>query len=369
MDPDPLAMPTPLPSITTSQSIAESTTTSTSESTTTSVPRKRPADGSPPAANPRAAKRPKANSTVDQVPDDGASVRVKGGGKKPSRPAETQKQVEPAIQVCRYLLEMFSVPLLRSHATASLVDRDRLQLYHANRSVILVSSAINFSNGDGVDKFIATIIAFHCLSLRQNGILTSIVPKNVELLTKSDFLGKVRVVQRGNTLHFSGNAERQAFKVELDTLVSRDPAMVGRSTLVLNAMSTVWEGILLVVKISWPTSRRISETDFLTKANNMAKGDHAWAANHLPKVYYAEDVVFQPDSTLGSVARLFEDAKFAGGNYVYEQRTLRIIIQERLYPFKSLTNVKDIGQVFLDVACSAFIHPLPLLDFRPLTPA
>ena len=263
---------------------------------------------------------------------------------------------------------MFSVPLLRSHATASLVDRDRLQLYHANRSVILVSSAIDFSNGDGMDKLIATIIAFHCLSLRQNGILTSIVPKNAELLTKADFSGENLVVQRGNTLHFSGNAVRQAFEVELDTLVSRDPAMVGRSTLVLSATSAEWEGILLVVKISWPTSRRISETDFLTEATNMAKGDHAWAANHLPKVYYAEDVVFRPDSTLGLVARLFENAKFVGGNYVYERRTLRIIIQERLYPLKSLTNVKDIGQVFLDVACSAFIYPLPLPDFRPLTP-
>ena len=52
-----------------------------------------------------------------------------------------------------------------------LVDRGRLQLYHANRSVILVSSAINFFEGDGVDKFIANIIGFYRLSFGQNGIL------------------------------------------------------------------------------------------------------------------------------------------------------------------------------------------------------
>ena len=90
---------------------------------------------------------------------------------------EIQNQVNPAMQVCRYLLEMFSVPLLRSHATVSLVGRDRLQLYHANRSVILVSSAIKFVEGEGLDKFIAIIIAFHCLSPEQNGILSSLVDR------------------------------------------------------------------------------------------------------------------------------------------------------------------------------------------------
>jgi len=55
---------------------------------------------------------------------------------------------------------------------------------------------------------------------------------------------------------------------------------------------------------------------------------------------------------LGSVVRLFGGAEFVNGNYVYERRALRVIIQERLYSLKSLTNVKDIGQVFLDIACS-----------------
>jgi hypothetical protein len=87
----------------------------------------------------------------------------------------------------------------------------------------------------------------------------------------------------------------------------------------------------------------------------MAEGDNAWVANHLPRVYYAGDVVFRSDSTLESVARLFEDAKFANGHHAYERRTLRIIIQERLYPLESLTNVKDIGQVFLDIACSTCV--------------
>ena len=50
--------------------------------------------------------------------------------------------------------------------------------------------------------------------------------------------------------------------------------------------------------------------------------------------------------------RSFDDAEFVDEEYKYERRTLRIIIQERLYPLETLTNVKDIGQVLVDIACS-----------------
>ena len=67
-------------------------------------------------------------------------------------------------------------------------------------------------------------------------------------------------------------------------------------------------------------------------------------------------VVFGPGTTLGSVAAMFGDGKFVGKrNYVYEPRTLRIIVQEELHTLRSLGNVKGIGQVLVDVACSAYI--------------
>ena len=288
-----------------------------------------------------------------------ASVQAEGEEDDEDLPPpepEFKCKIEPALQVCRYLLEMFSVPLLRSHATAGLVDRDRLQLYHANRSVILVSSAIKISEDDGRNKFIATIIAFHCLSLEQNGILETQVPRNAEILSQSE-VPDAYVVQKGSDLVFPEKEGRKAFTVKLGEVISRDPAMVGRSTVVLNATSDGWQvkgkDIPLVVKISWPTSTREPETNFLKVASDKAKGKHAWASKHLPHVYYAEDIVFGSDSTLESAAHLFDEPKFGGNNksYVYERRTLRIIIQERLHPFKSLARVKDIGQVLLDVAC------------------
>ncbi|KAF9789671.1 hypothetical protein BJ322DRAFT_1105528 [Thelephora terrestris] len=94
---------------------------------------------------------------------------------------EAKTQSDSSIRVCSYLLEMFSISLLRLHATVCLVDHGRLQLYHANRSVILVSSAINLSEGNGLDQFIAVIIAFHSLSFKQDGNLDNVVEGNVKL--------------------------------------------------------------------------------------------------------------------------------------------------------------------------------------------
>jgi hypothetical protein len=304
------------------------------------------------AADDRPTKKSKTSSFPRiEEEDDGSSTP------KP----EIQRQSGPALQVCRYLLEMFSVPLLRSHATVGLVDRDRLQLYHANRSVILVSSAINFSKDDGLDKFIAYIIALYRLSPEQNGILKTLAPNNIEkLIQNSKIHPDNEVIQRGNNLHFSGP---KPFTVVLADVISRDPATIGRSTVVLGAKSDRWPDTELVVKISWPGSGRVAETLFLKEARERAeKTDGRWAIKHLPQMFYAEDVVFNSESTtIGSVAHLFKTAEVLGGEFEYEPRTLRVIIQERLYPLKSLEKVRDIGQVFLDVACSTYSAPSPFL--------
>ena len=246
------------------------TSTTTSESTfKSSTSRKRLPDGSGTASQ-RATKKPKkkfdaSHQVFDEEDEDSTP--------KP----ETQHQLDPAFQVCRYLLEMFSVPLLRSHATVSLVDRDRLQLYHANHSVILVSSAINFSEGDGLDKFIANVITFYRLSFRQNGILDTFSGDNAELVKNPYIPEDNKVVQRGNTLKFLGG-DSPEFTVTLGEVISHDPATVGRSTVVLGAASDHWSTPNLVIKISWPGSGRVLET--------------LGAKGHLPRGYIEDTLRF-----------------------------------------------------------------------------
>jgi hypothetical protein len=81
------------------------------------------------------------------------------------------------FQVGRYLLEQFYIPKLRTQATIGLVDDLRVQFLYANHSVILVSSGIDFSctvggSEDGLDKFIAVMIAFSRLSVADSGIFS-----------------------------------------------------------------------------------------------------------------------------------------------------------------------------------------------------
>ena len=292
----------------------------------------------------------------------GGSGRAAGTRVRKPQTNETDRQKDAYLQVGRYLLEQFSVPAFRSHATIGLVDRDRIQFYHANHSVILVSSAINFSASDRtgeLDKFIAIVIAFSRLSLRDNGILHNLhngklFQDNRNLPTSKLAQGMVRM-QEGNKLEFGGDEKNKPFTLTYGEVISHEPSLAGRSTTVLQAKSPRWEDVGLVVKISWPGSDRIAENKFLDEAVKKAKSTSTdeWALNHLPQVLFAQDVVFDSDSTHEKVASLFDDAEFIGGEYKYERRTLRIIVQERLYPLKTLTNVKDIAQVLLDVACSA----------------
>jgi hypothetical protein len=163
-----------------------------------------------------------------------------------------------------------------------------------------------------------------------------------------------KVVQNGNQLELLKEGSQEQFTVTLGDVISRDPVTIGRSTVVLKATSDQWPKKKLVVKVSWPTTGRVSESDFLKKALEEAENaEGRWATKHLPHMFWAGDIEFGTDSTFGSVTNLFEGAKFVGDEFVYERRALRVIIQEELHPLKSLGDVKEIGQVFVDVVCGA----------------
>ena len=301
----------------------------------------------------------------------GGSSRIVERKPRKTQTGETKGQKDASLQVGRYLLEQFSVPAFRSHATIGLVDRERIQFYHANHSTILVTSAINFSPNDpgGSDKFIAIVIAFSRLSLGDSGIFHNLQDgglfrDNGDLPTSKPEWGAVRI-QEGKKLEFGGDENTEPFTVTYGEVISHEPSLAGRATTVLHATSPRWDDIDLVVKISWPGSERVSEHAFLDEAIKKAKSTakNEWALEHLPGVLFAQDVIFDSDSTHEKVARLFDNAEFVDGVYKYERRTLRIIIQERLYPLKTLTEVKDIAQVLVDIACGMWISVVPWLPY------
>ena len=131
-------------------------------------------------------------------------------------------------------MEQFSVPAFRSHATIGLVDRNRVQFYHANHSVILVSSAIGFSTADPkdeLDRFIAIVIAFSRLSLSESGILHNLhngklFESNKNLPTSKVISGTV-CVQQGNTLEFGGDGKTEPFTLTYGETVFHEPSLAG----------------------------------------------------------------------------------------------------------------------------------------------
>ena len=228
-----------------------------------------------------------------------------------------------------------------------------------------MTSAINFSlknqtPGGGLDKFIAIVIAFSRLSLRDNGILHNLYDgqmfRDNEKLVTSGGPYDAAKMQEGNELVLRGDDETDPFKLKFGEVISHEPSLAGRATAVLHAESMRWKDTPLAVKISWPGSERVAEYKFLAKAVETANGsrDDEWALNHLPQVLFSQDVPPGLDSIHERVESILEDNEFVNPKceFVYERRTLRIIIQERLDPLDTLTDVREIAQVLLDVACS-----------------
>ena len=221
-----------------------------------------------------------------------------------------------------------------------------------------MSSAITFSAADdveGLEKFIAIVIAFGRLSLRDNRILHDLGNGKLfhdnERLPKSKLPPKRLQIQEGNQLVLGGNRKRKPFTLTYSKVISHEPSLAGRATAVLHATSPEWKNVDLVVKISWPGSGRVPEDKLVDEAIKQTKKTDRWAIKHLPRVLFAQDVAFESDLTNEKVARLFDNVRLVNGEYKYERCTLRIIIQERLHPLETLTSVKDVGQVLLDTGC------------------
>ena len=268
-----------------------------------------PASSSTPTSETTRKRKRESDSTPDR------KERRPGVGSAPPRvnsetdwdvsfPPRSQSQPEQSPEVGPLLIQLLSI---HPHVTVGLVDRNRVQFYHANHSVVLVSSVIDLSSEDdegGIDRLIAILIAFRRLSLQDRRILEP--------------------VQNAAILRLEGNDKVAGpIEIELGTAVSLSPSLVGRSTAVVHGTSGEWPDSRVVVKTSWVDEARVSEREFMDKA---AKSGQEWATNHLPRFLYAEDV---DDPTDRSVQELFKMARFANREYT------------------------DAGQIMVDVACSA----------------
>lgn len=95
----------------------------------------------------------------------------------------------------------------------------------------------------------------------------------------------------------------------------------------------------LIVKLSWPAKSRMSEQVIIEQARSIADNDeHSWVLKYLPKVLHAEDVH----------VNLLSQALIDRLGDAYEERILRIIVQEELFPFTGQMTAPDLAESFCE---------------------
>lgn len=272
------------------------------------------------------------------------------------------EMAEAHEQCTRYGLEMLTVPALRDSCVMHFFDRNRIQLMYFSHNLMITSTAIDLEIEAGVKRFIAILIGHHRLTMRQRGILPIIDQAQSFLKQYAFFSDEARIHEkadrkntyRGLTMTLPTDDPSRSIVVTLGSLIAQEAGIIGRSTCVFQGESEEWPDKQLVVKMSWPNKDRTSEAAFLKAAKAAAEkaaepGKRHWVLDHLPDLLYSHDFATEEDSAEARIAELLEDGVFAGGKeFAYEQRALRLTIQELLFPLKTLSSAKDVAKVFSD---------------------
>ncbi len=288
------------------------------------------------------------------------------------------------LQCGRYALEILSSAGFRTHCIGALVTVGRIQLLYYDRSIIIVCKPIDMfkSINDSeetttviTNEFGALLIGLGQLTLKQRGIQEQFCVDRTLVENYKTYMK--RCVKDGGAfdqrdifkevkfplkLKLGTGDDEVEVEVTLGRIISRQPAIIGRHTCVVEAESDYegWKGKKLVIKISWPAVERKSEADLVKiareKARTMKTGKKPdWALDHLPDILLCQDFGYDADSTQANIAAFCKKAKCAENETVdYEHRVCRIMVQERLYPLEELRTVEEYAQVFFDILQSAY---------------
>ena len=151
-------------------------------------------------------------------------------------------------------------------------------------------------------------------------------------------------------------------RLVLGSTIYHQHGIIGRRTCVVRARRVekgndsgtdddAWDGPL-IVKLSWPAKSRISENDIIEKARKAANNDkHRWVLKHLPKVLHAED----------QHVNLLSQALIDRMGDQYEERVLRIMVQEELLPITERTAAVDLAKSFREIFKCMYSHSVPFL--------
>ncbi|KAJ7877096.1 hypothetical protein B0H14DRAFT_2713241 [Mycena olivaceomarginata] len=211
-------------------------------------------------------------------------------------PFETKYKEDPRLQCTSYALELLSNGGLRSHVISVLVSRNSLELLYYDRSIVVRSLPLRFT--EDTATFIAILWGFANLTRPQRGLLGPKVLKAPE-----DDLTVDPVFSNDWEHMFTDHVLKQKFEggqweLKLQDVLFRGHGIIGRGTVVVRAQVTSCplahrglKGRNVVVKWSWVPETRISEVDIVRTAVAHAKQDDSGMIHHLPNIYDTGDFV------------------------------------------------------------------------------
>ncbi|KAF9065076.1 hypothetical protein BDP27DRAFT_1405002 [Rhodocollybia butyracea] len=262
-------------------------------------------------------------------------------------------------QGASYAKEMLSFGVIRHHAIGLTVDAVTARFFYADRSKIVESKPCDITQFKRL--FMAMVLQLHRLTPEKLGVIQGLDfdyrnPEKINQTTPTKTLYETLLSAKGDALvgaTYTFTGSKGLKRVEITRVIFRSEGIVGRSSIVVEVKCVCdrcsgdddcgWKEKELVMKVSFPSKKRIPENEIIATARKHAEEhDQLWALNHLPLV--EECITFPYDATDTVQGRLKDHFKDE-----YEERVMRVTFLKKLKPLKDLPNPREIAQVFFDI--------------------
>ncbi|KAJ3864438.1 hypothetical protein EV359DRAFT_41063, partial [Lentinula novae-zelandiae] len=255
-----------------------------------------------------------------------------------------------------YALELLSNGGLRSHVIAVLVSRNSLELLYYDRSLVLKYQALDFT--ENTASFLTILFGFGNLTPTQWGDPASTLLKAPKVAAFSD---DYKAMYFGYVLTLS-----EGWQLQLGNVIFRAHGIIGRGTVVVGAKVVTsplpnFVGKRVVVKWSWVATTRKEEGYITKKAVEHADANQPSMRHYLPQnIYHYQEFPKQIPQCQKFLLANFKDA--------YEERVLRIVVQEELHPITDLTDATELAEAFKQIfECYRWLYEGPKIMHRDVS--
>ncbi|KAJ7679249.1 hypothetical protein DFH06DRAFT_507547 [Mycena polygramma] len=263
----------------------------------------------------------------------------------------------PKLQCASYALELLSNGGLRSHVIGVLVSLHSLELLYYDHSIVIKSERLRFVENPAL--FVSVLLSFGNLTPAEWGYPSFLKSPTPHLLPENQHFSP--------DMYANHTLELDGWTLELGSIIFRAHGIIGRGTVVVQAKvikCPPGNGLTdpdVVVKLSWVARTRVSEVEFVQTAIRHATQEPGGGMEkHLPAIYHYEEIEHGAPQTQAFLVRHFQNE--------YEDRVLRVIVQEVLRPIEQLTDPNELAVAFMGVVkCHRWLYEKPKILHRDVS--